>query len=91
MGLRVSKVIWGSFGALVSKWPVTRKWLTIERNRMKFGTLGQLSHVYGVPLPFYCFGSFFRSFGALVSKWRATRKRKAMERKEVKFGTREYL
>ena len=31
------KVIWGSFGALVSKWPVSRKWLVLERNGVKFG------------------------------------------------------
>ena len=29
-----------SFGALVSKWPVFRKWLVVERNGVKFGTRG---------------------------------------------------
>ena len=34
------KVILGSFGALVSKWPVSRKGLVVERNGVKFGTHG---------------------------------------------------
>ena len=28
---------WGSFGALVSKWPVSLKQLAVERNVLKFG------------------------------------------------------
>ncbi len=36
----VFKVILGSFGALVSKWPVTRKQLDIQHNRVTFGTQG---------------------------------------------------
>ncbi len=32
------KVNLGSFGALISKWPVSRKGLVIERNGVKFGT-----------------------------------------------------
>ncbi len=31
-----------SFGAFVQKWPVTRTWLVIERNQLKFGTSGTL-------------------------------------------------
>ncbi len=38
----VLKVIWGSFCVLVSNWPVTPRWLDVERNGVKFGTLGQL-------------------------------------------------
>ncbi len=34
------KVMLGSFGALVSKWTLTRKNLAIERNGLKFGTRG---------------------------------------------------
>ncbi len=33
----VFKMIWGSFGALVSKLPVTRKRLAVEKNGVKFG------------------------------------------------------
>ncbi len=28
---------WGSFGAIVSKWPVSRKRLVVEQNEVKFG------------------------------------------------------
>ncbi len=35
----VFKVIIVSFGALVSKWHVTRKWVALERNRVKFTTV----------------------------------------------------
>ncbi len=31
------EVILGSFGALVSKWPLTRKWLVVERHEVKGG------------------------------------------------------
>ncbi len=36
----VFKVISGSFGALVSKWPVSGKRLAVERNGVKFGSRG---------------------------------------------------
>ena len=36
--LLVFKVIWGSFIALDTIWPVAQKWLALERNRVKFGT-----------------------------------------------------
>ncbi len=35
--LLVSMVILGAFGELVSKWPVTRKQLTVEWNGVKLG------------------------------------------------------
>ncbi len=38
LDLLVLKVILVSLGALVSKWPVTRKWLAIKRNGVKFLT-----------------------------------------------------
>ncbi len=38
--LLVFKVILGSSGALVSTWPVTRKWLAVERNKLKFRSRG---------------------------------------------------
>ena len=41
--LVVSKVIFGSFNALVSNWPKTLKQLVVEGNRLKFGTQGQYS------------------------------------------------
>ena len=34
----VFKVILGSFGALVSDWPVTQKRLAVEQKGVKFGT-----------------------------------------------------
>ncbi len=39
-GLVGFKVILGSFGALVSKLPVSQKWLVVEQNGLKFGTRG---------------------------------------------------
>ncbi len=38
--LLVFSVILGSFRALVSKWHVTRKWLAVEPNGVKFGRQG---------------------------------------------------
>ena len=35
--LIVFKVILGSFGAIVSKWPVSQKGLVVERNGVKLG------------------------------------------------------
>ena len=50
--LIVFKVIWRSFGAaLVSKWHLTRKRLVVERNGVKFETLGHLLHLYRVIWP----------------------------------------
>ncbi len=40
--LVVFKVILRSFGARVSKWPVTPKRLVVEQTRVKFETRGQL-------------------------------------------------
>ncbi len=45
--LLVFNIIWGSISALVSKWPVTRKRLDVERNGLKFGTWGSL-HMRGM-------------------------------------------
>ncbi len=39
--LLVFKVILRSFGALVSKWPVTQKWLAVEQNGLKLGLTGK--------------------------------------------------
>ncbi len=36
----VFKVILLSFGAFILKWPVTRKWLSVELKGLKFGTRG---------------------------------------------------
>ena len=38
--LYMFKVIWRSFGALVSKWPVPQKWLACKNKGGAFGTLG---------------------------------------------------
>ncbi len=51
--LIVFRVILGSFGAIVTTWPDTRKWLAIgliELEEVKFGTLRQKAHIYGVHL-----------------------------------------
>ncbi len=57
----------GSFGAPVLKWPVTRKYLVIGQNEVKFGTL--LTHIGGT---FYLVGFdvlFGGPFGALFLKY----------------------
>ena len=36
------------FSAFVSNWPVTRIWLVVEQNGLKFGTLGT-SNTCGAP------------------------------------------
>ncbi len=38
--LLVFKVNWGSFGALVSKWPVTQKQVSVEKSGVTIGTQG---------------------------------------------------
>ncbi len=44
----VFKVILRSFNAIISKWPVTLKQVTVGRNRLKFGTCGLfVVHKYG--------------------------------------------
>ncbi len=40
IGLSVFKVISGSFGALVSIWPVTRQKLAVEQNGVQFEARG---------------------------------------------------
>ncbi len=49
-------VILGSFSALVSKWPVTWKWLTIERNWVKLGVRGSCHMYMGHLWPFSVLG-----------------------------------
>ena len=49
--LLVFKVILRSF-ALVSKWPVTRTQVSVEKRGVKFGSGVSCKHVYGVPLTF---------------------------------------
>ncbi len=56
--LVVFKVILVSVGELVSKWPVTRKRLVIERNRVKFETRGQLLYICRVIWPCRVQGQF---------------------------------
>ena len=55
--LLVFKVMLGAFGALVSKWHITQKLLTVEWNGMKFGTQGRCSMYIG-----YFHLLMFRSF-----------------------------
>ncbi len=57
-GVFVFKVILGSFGALVSEWPLTRKGLAVEQNGLKVGTQSLLQHLYRVPFTLYCLRSF---------------------------------
>ncbi len=68
--LLVFEVIFGSFGALVSKWPETRKWLTVEQN-VKFGLLVIVHHIVGT-FNHAVLTVIWGSFGALVSKWPVT-------------------
>ena len=42
----------GGLGKLVSKWPITRKWLAVEQNRVKFRTCWYLYY------PVYIWGTF---------------------------------
>ena len=88
--LLVFKVIFGSFSALVSKRPGTRKQLTIEWKGVKFGTRGTCNLCMGY-LDLLVFKVILGSFGALVSNWPVTRKQLTVERNRVKLGTRGYL
>ena len=71
----VFKIILGSFGTLVSKWPVTRKQLAVERNSVKLGTLGGSCST----IDLLVFNVISGSFRAIVSKWPVTRKGLAVE------------
>ena len=61
------KVILGSFGALVSKWPVTRKQLSIEQNGLKFGVSRVVLTCIWVTFDRLVFKVILGSFDALVS------------------------
>ena len=74
-----------SFGACVSKWPVTPKWLVIEQNGVKFETRGQLLCNIGW-FDSVGFKVHLGSFGALVSKWPVSRKGLFVERNGPKLG-----
>ncbi len=56
--LVVFKVILRSFGALVSKWPVSRKGLVVERNGPKFGNHEHWLYIYKVIWPCRVQGHF---------------------------------
>ena len=70
-GLLVLKVILGSFSALVSNWPVTRKRLAVERNGVKFG-LGVVVICIWDGFDLLMFKGILGSFSALVTKWPVT-------------------
>ncbi len=74
----VFKVILGSFGALFSKWPVTRKRTLVERNSEISASLILVTHVWGT-FDLVGFKVILGSFGTLFSKWLVTRKRLIVE------------
>ena len=64
-------VILGSFGALVSKWPVTREWLAVEQNsrrakRTEIWDSGGSCHMGGT-FDLLVLKVILGSFSALVS------------------------
>ncbi len=86
--LVVFKVILGSFGAIdVSNWPVTRQWLVIEKNGLKFRTQGDEEIQIWFTFDLVVSKVILRSFGALVPKFPETRKRQVVEQNRVKSGT----
>ena len=75
----------GSFSALVSKWPVSRKVLVIERNGVKFGDPWTIViNIWGT-FELVGFKVILGSFGALVSKWPVSRKGLVVKQNGVKF------
>ena len=86
--LLVFKVILGSFGAFVLKWPVTRKRLAAEQNGVKLGTGREvMTCIYGT-FDLLMFKISLGSFGALVPTFLVTRKSLVVKRNRPKFGTR---
>ncbi len=83
----VFKVILGSFGAFVSKWNVTWKQLTVERNREILDPGLVVTRIF-CAFDLLVFKVFYRSFGPLVSKSTVTGKRLALDRTRLKFGSR---
>ena len=79
-----------SFGARVSKRPVTPKRLVVERNGVTFETRGQFLYKYRVIRRYRVQGKFLGAFSALVSKWPISRKGLVIERNGVKFGNHEH-
>ncbi len=80
----VFKVILGSFGVLVSKWPVSRKRLAVEQKSSEIW-LGD-SYTYIGYFDLVGVKVNLGSFGAFVSKWPVFQKRLVIEWKGVKFG-----
>ena len=84
------KVILGSFGTLVSKWPVSRKRLVLRMKRSEIWDSWILvTYIWGT-YDLVVFNVILGSFGALVSKCPVTPKRLVVERNGVKFGNHEH-
>ncbi len=64
----VLKFIWRTFGAVVTKWCVTRKWLIKSEPDLNLG-LGGTSRAYIWYIWYLRACSVQGNFGALVSKW----------------------
>ena len=75
--LLLFKVIWRSFDAFVSKWPVTGKCLAVERN-WEIWT-GVIVTCIWDTFDLLMFKVILESFGAIVSTFTVTRNRLAVE------------
>ncbi len=81
------RVILEPFGALVSKWPLTRKWLAVEQNGVKFETRGVVVTYIWDAFDLLVFKVILGSFDAMAFKGPVTRKCLAVEGNGAKFGT----
>ncbi len=80
----------GSFGALVSKWPVTRKQLCRRVKISEIWDSGTLVNTYMGYIDLVGFKVNLGLFGAIVSKWPVSLKHLIIEQNGVKLGTRGY-
>ncbi len=60
------RVLLGSFGGLVSKWPVTRKWLAVEQETEIWDSLVVVTCMWGI-FDLLVFKVSLGSFDVLVS------------------------
>ncbi len=91
LDLVVFHIILGSFGAVVLKWPVFRKWLVSNKGWPSSRTdwnLGLVDTSYThMGYIWRCrFNVILESFGTLVSKWPVSHKRLVVEQNGLKFG-----
>ena len=76
----------GSFGALVSKWPVFQKRLVYRGKRSEIWDSWILVTLIWDTYDLVVFKVILGSFSALVSNWPVSRKRLVVQRNEVKLG-----